>query len=227
MDSIRSLFGIPTSGAGNNNNNNNNNTNAIRVRAEARQKGVPVHEQWQQQVNASEMKLKVNSARIQKAEYDKANAVNRSAFETASRELLTAQTETKAIVLKLNNQRAQLKLHQDAESNIDMAITMRAGADELSSATAVMEGLQVEDTMETLREAADQVGEHSRILSAPIVVAPTQPHTLDVDDEWQQLLAQRQQQQQQQQQPVTIVPATTASVAAIAVKPRVVEKEMK
>lgn len=206
MDSFRSLFGIPTTAS------TGRAPSAMRTRAEAQQKGVSVQDQLQQQVNASEVKLKVNAARVQRAENDKNNAIsvrNKSMFDMASRELEEAHTETKTINALLINQRAQLRKHQEAQSNIDMAITMRAGAEELSAANAAMEELDVEDTMETLRDAASTVNQHSRILAEPIVSSTRSPHQLDVDQEWQALIAQ--QQQQAAAAPVTAAAATTTT----------------
>lgn len=65
---------------------------------------------------------------------------------------------------KVHNLRGQLSVLQTANANMDHAILIRQGADELEGTMAAMEQLNVEDNVDRLRDAAAAVHEHSALL---------------------------------------------------------------
>lgn len=65
---------------------------------------------------------------------------------------------------KAHNLRGQLSVLQTANSNIDHALLVRQGADELEATMAAMEELNVEDNVVRLQGAAAEVHEHSALL---------------------------------------------------------------
>jgi chromosome segregation ATPase len=65
---------------------------------------------------------------------------------------------------KVHNLRGQLSVLQTANANMDHAILIQQGADELEGTMAAMEQLNVEDNVDRLRDAAATVHEHSALL---------------------------------------------------------------
>lgn len=65
---------------------------------------------------------------------------------------------------KMHNLRGQLSVIQTANSNIDHAILVQQGANELEGTMAAMEELNVADNVDRLRDAAAMVHEHSDLL---------------------------------------------------------------
>ena len=67
---------------------------------------------------------------------------------------------------RAHNLQGQLSVFQTANANVDHALLVQQGANELESIVAVMEELNVEDNVDRLRDAASQVHEHSNILGS-------------------------------------------------------------
>lgn len=66
---------------------------------------------------------------------------------------------------KLHNLRGQLSVLQTASSNLEHAILIQQGADELEATMAAMETLQIEDNVDRLRDAAATVQDHNALLT--------------------------------------------------------------
>lgn len=114
---------------------------------------------------------------------------NRVAASNALAQAKTLDAELQTWRSKLHNLEQQQKRVGDANSNLEQAMLVEEGADELSVAVAAMEQLHVQDAVDRLQEAADQVREHDDLLTQPIFADPM----LDpdaVDDELAELEAQ-------------------------------------
>jgi hypothetical protein len=81
----------------------------------------------------------------------------------------------------------QQGLHRQADDNLNHAVLLRAGADQLTAATAAMEELRVEDAVDQLQDAAGLVQDHSALLTTPLLPVDT----VAIDDEWERLQAQQ------------------------------------
>lgn len=67
---------------------------------------------------------------------------------------------------KLVNLKGQLSVMQTANANLEHALLIQQGADELESTVAAMEELQVEDSVDRLKDAAEEVHQHSALLTS-------------------------------------------------------------
>jgi hypothetical protein len=87
----------------------------------------------------------------------------------------------------------QMRVHESATSNLQQALVLGDGARELQSTMTAMEALDVEDSVDTMREHADKVGDHSKLFSEPLL-GPSMAEMQvaeNADEEWDRLQAAR------------------------------------
>ncbi len=85
--------------------------------------------------------------------------------------LVDKQRVTKELVAaqnKLANVRAQRNVTTTAAANIEHALLVKQGADELESIQTAMEQLDTESDVDRIREAADELKAHDDTLATPI-----------------------------------------------------------
>lgn len=76
------------------------------------------------------------------------------------------RAEIEQLSKKLVNLKGQLSVMQTANANLEHALLIQQGADELESTVAAMEELQVEDSVDRLKDAAEEVHQHSALLTS-------------------------------------------------------------
>jgi membrane carboxypeptidase/penicillin-binding protein len=86
----------------------------------------------------------------------------------------------------------QLRIHEAASSNLQHALILRDGTQELQATMGAMESLNVDDNIDEMQEHAGVVSEHDQIFSRPIRGPSTAQTaaTMDLDDEWDRQQAQ-------------------------------------
>jgi hypothetical protein len=111
---------------------------------------------------------KESAALVQQAQHPQTKPTDRAILiadaKTALAKCAERRAELAAGEKKLHNLRGQLSVLQTANSNFDHALLLQQGANELEGTVAAMEELQVEDSVDRLRDAASTVHEHSALL---------------------------------------------------------------
>jgi hypothetical protein len=99
------------------------------------------------------------------------------------------RAELDTLSKKLVNLKGQLSIMQTANSNLEHALLIQQGADELESTVAAMEGLQVEDSVDRLKDAAAEVHQHSAVLTADMGLAGIAQDPLVIEEQVEAELA--------------------------------------
>jgi hypothetical protein len=201
MDWLRSAIGVaPT----NNRSNSRPAPNATLERARAREGEKPHHERLASLVRAQSLQMQamreeyadlgghqdIMRANVQSAiaRGDKQEA-GRLLRESKKIELERAklQAEMEMHEKKLANTRAQQQVLSTANANIEQALLMQSGAQELQSATQAMEEIDLAGAMDSIQDAAGLVRDHDQMLTEPILGGGVGQDTID-DDEVQEEL---------------------------------------
>lgn len=75
------------------------------------------------------------------------------------------KAELETVSKKLTNLRGQLSVMQTANSNLEHALLVQQGADELESTVAAMDDLNVENAIDRLQDAASEVHHHTSLFT--------------------------------------------------------------
>lgn len=158
----------------------------------------------QRMVRAQELKLdglqdeikelNEEAAHLVKQSRDPALAVNmRSQCVAEAKIKLTEcakrKSEADMASKKLHNIRGQLAVMQTANSNLEHALLLQQGADELESTVVAMEDLKVEDSVDRLKDAAEEVHNHTSLLTADMGLAGHEVSSIMLDDQVDEELA--------------------------------------
>lgn len=161
----------------------------------------------QSEVRIREVKLGGIRDEIKELDTDAANLVRlardpkcpsnkRAQYTSEAKDKLRMAAEKRHLATmkekELHNLRGQLSVMQTANSNLDHAILLQQGADELESTVAATEALQVEDSVERLQEAAATVHEHSELFTGDMGLSGNPMSGLaqeyEVDEELERLM---------------------------------------
>jgi hypothetical protein len=91
--------------------------------------------------------------------------------KTKLTECAKKRAEMETLSKKLANLKGQLSVMQTANANLEHALLIQQGADELESTVAAMNGLEVEESVDRLKDAAAEVHEHSALFTQDMGLA--------------------------------------------------------
>ncbi|MEO6077233.1 MAG: hypothetical protein ABIP54_00415 [Candidatus Andersenbacteria bacterium] len=112
--------------------------------------------------------------------------------KTKLTECAKKRAEMQGLSKKLVNLKGQLSVMQTANANLEHALLIQQGADELESTVVAMNGLEVEESVSRLQDAAAEVHEHNALLTEDMGLAGPGHDTViiesQVDDELEALM---------------------------------------
>lgn len=120
---------------------------------------------------------------------------------------------------KLTNLKGQLAVMQTANANLEHALLIQQGADELESTVAAMEDLKVEDSVDRLKDAADEVHAHTAILTADMGLGGPSLDTVIIEDQVDEELAAMMREQHDAEMDALLGTMTTPVPAAVVAAP--------
>lgn len=99
------------------------------------------------------------------------------------------RAEMDTLSKKLVNLKGQLSVMQTANANLEHALLLQQGADELESTVAAMGDLQVEDSVDRLQEAAAEVHHHNALFTSDMGLAGPGQDSVLIEDQVDEELA--------------------------------------
>lgn len=78
------------------------------------------------------------------------------------------EAEMDMLSKKLANTRGQLKIVQNAKSNLEQSVAIKEGAVELQAVAMAIEQLDMQQSVDDIQEAVAELNEHERVLTMPL-----------------------------------------------------------
>lgn len=133
------------------------------------------------------------------------------------------RAELDTLSKKLVNLKGQLSVMQTANANLEHALLIQQGADELESTVAAMEELQVEGSVGRLKDAAEEVHHHSSLFTSDMGLAGITQDSLVIENQVDEELDALMREQHDEQMDALLL--GTAGLTVPTRKPTVVQQQ--